>query len=346
MLRKVISLTLLLLLCRAAFGQEAGLWERYNAEFMSNDGRIMDYYHDLISHSEGQGYGMRLSVLYNDRAAFEKIWLWTKNNLQVRADSLFAWQWGKRSNGEWKVIDYNDAADGDILIASALLEAYEKWDDTGYKNEAIKIIRDIRMNLSIDWHGHTFILPAYDGFHPNESSYELNPSYVILSAYRRFARVEQRSFWEKVYHDGLFLLEKVCFGKWCLPADWVILSGGKISVSAGRSPYFGNEAVRVVLHLASEDQEYPKGMARILDLYKQMGYFPQWIDLEKDGLSLDPAPAGYYAVYALAAKRSGDDALSRKIFKEARNKLMKEKNGYYSFSLFLLATAEDRGLTR
>ena len=32
----------------------------------------MDIYQNQISHSEGQGYGLILSVHYNDRQAFEK----------------------------------------------------------------------------------------------------------------------------------------------------------------------------------------------------------------------------------------------------------------------------------
>jgi endo-1,4-beta-D-glucanase Y len=321
-----------------AYGQDRALWEEYKANFISNDGRIIDYRRDLISHSEGQGYGMLLSVIYDDRTAFNAVWQWTKSNLQVRADSLFAWQWGKRPNGEWKVIDYNNATDGDILIAYALLRAQERWHDGGHKNEALKIIQGIRTNLSIDWHGHTFLLPGYHGF-SDGGHIEINPSYSILAAFRQFAKEDQPSFWEKVYQDSLFLIEQSCFGKWCLPADWLMLTDGRISVSAGRNPYFGSEAIRILLHLSSEKSpHYPKGAGKILETYKQIGYLPLWMDLEKDSFSLQAASAGYYAIYAIVAKRLGDEALSARLLKEARAKLNEDKKAYYSFSLYLLAT--------
>lgn len=318
-----------------------GLWEEYKSNFITKDGRVKDYSQNQISHSEGQGYGMRLAVIYNDKATFEKLWYWTKSNLKLRLDNLFAWQWGKRPNGEWNVVDYNNATDGDILIAYALLKADERWHDNNYKNEALKIIGDIRKNLAINWQDRTFLLPSYYGF-VKENGFVLNPSYLIFPAFRYFAQEDDKSFWEKIYKDSLYLIGQACFGKLCLPSDWVILTDSRIAVFTERNSIFGNEAVRVLLYLSSEKPpQFPKGVEKILDMYKRIGYFPLWVDLEKDSFSLQPSPAGYYAIYALAAKRLGDNVLSKKLFNEAREKLSSEKNDYYSFSLYLLATSED-----
>ncbi len=344
---KVISLALLLASGTAAYGQDRALWKQYQADFITEDGRVKDYYQGAISHSEGQGYGMQLSVLYDDKTVFEKLWQWTRNNLKVRADNLFAWQWGKRPNGEWRVIDYNNATDGDILIAYALLKAHERWHDEGYRSEALKVIQDIRKHLSITWHGRSFLLPGYSGFH-KDSGFVLNPSYLILAAFRAFAKEDQQPFWEKISRDGRFLLEQSCFGKLCLPADWVILSGDRISVYEGNAPYFGSDAIRILLNLQSEKSAaYPAGIGKLLDHYRKTGYLPRWVDLEKDSISLYPAPAGYYAIYALAAERLGDAALGKKLLREARDKLSGDQEpGYYSFSLYLLATGGDDKLVR
>jgi endo-1,4-beta-D-glucanase Y len=341
MIFKSLSLLLLLSLSTLAYGQDNGLWGQYKANFVSTDGRVTDFYQDRISHSESQGYGMWLSVIYDDKAAFENIWVWTKNNLRVRADDLFAWQWGKRPNGEWKVLDYNNATDGDILIAYALLMAHKKWPDSNYRNEALKVIRDIRTQLSVKWNRRTFLLPGYYGF-KKEHGFVINPSYLILPAFRHFAQEDKRSFWKKIYRDALFLIEQSCFGTLCMPADWVIITEGKISLYAEKSPYYGSEAIRILLYLSSEEPlRYPKGIRKLLDIYKNTGSLPLWIDLEKNSYSLRTASAGYYAIYALAAKKLGDTAISNKLLKEARNKLKNEKNSYYSFSLYLLATAEN-----
>jgi endoglucanase len=339
MILKTVIIFMVLALTPAAYGQDNALWEQYKTNFISHDGRVVDYYQGLISHSEGQGYGMNLCVKYGDKPTFEKIWQWTKNNLQVRgADHLSAWQWGQRPNREWSVIDYNNATDGDILIAYALLKAEERWHEKGHKDAALAIIQDIRTHLSITWRERTFLLPGYDGF-TKENGFVVNPSHVILPAVRAFAKEDQKAFWVKIYNDGLFLLEQSCFGTFCLPADWILLTDGKISVAPGQNPYYGSDAIRILLHLSSEKTLwYPKGIGKILDIYKKIGYLPLWTDLDKDSVSLQPAPAGYYAVYALSAKRLGDEALSRKLLKEAREKLNDEKKAYYSFSLYLLAT--------
>jgi endoglucanase len=338
-----LSVFLATVLTPVAFAQDTSLWERYKTNFVNEDGRVVDYYQGLISHSEGQGYGMQLSVKYGDRATFEKIWNWTKNNLQVRADHLSAWQWGQRPNKEWNVIDYNNATDGDILIAHALLKANEKWHDTRYKGEALKIIQDIRMHLSVTWQERTFLLPGYYGFE-KENGFVVNPSHVILPAFRFFAQADQKSFWEKIAADGLFLLERSCFGTFSLPADWVLVKDGRISVYPGRNPYYGSDAIRILLHLSSEKTPpYPPGIGAMLDIYKKTGYIPLWADVDKDSLSLQSASAGYYAVYALYAKRRGDDRVSEQLLKEAREKLKDDNKAYYSFSLYLLATDEDSG---
>ena len=343
LIRSISFFLVALLFPYPAQGADKALWEQYKARFISDDGRVIDYYQGLISHSEGQGYGMCLSVKYNDKATFERIWRWTRNNLRGRPDNLFAWQWGKIPDNGWKVIDSNNATDGDILIAYALLRADEKWHDSSYKSEALKIIRDIRMNLSIIWNEHTYLLPGNYGF-KKENGFVVNPSHLILPAFRYFAKEDTARFWEKIYNDSVFLIEQSCFGKLCLPADWVLLADGRASVYTERDPYYGSDAIRILLNLSSEKNlKYPKGIGKLLRLYTQLGYVPLWIDLEKDSFSLQAAPAGYYALYALAARKSGSESLSKKLLKEARNKLRDEKNSYYSFSLYLFAAEAGNG---
>ena len=336
---KQISFFLTILVCNMAYGLDIAIWEEYKSYFVSEDGRVMDYYNGHTSHSEGQSYAMFLSVKYNDKATFDRLWQWTKDNLGKRGDGLFAWQFGERPNGEWGVIDYNNATDGDVLIAYALLKANDKWGVNNYKSEALKIIKSIRENLAIEWQDLTFILPAYYGFTRGDG-FIINPSYQIFPAYRHFAEVDERTFWEKVYKDSLLLIAKTRFGSLQLSADWVILNENGISIFYEKTPHFGYEAIRILLYLSfEEDFLFPDRFAKILDIYKRFGYMPLWIDVANDSISLKPAPAGFYAIYARAAKRIGDKATSDKLFKEAREKL--DANDYYSFSLYLMAISGD-----
>lgn len=342
-IRWIIAAVLVLTsLCSTAIAQEKALWDEYKAEFLSRDMRIIDRSQDGISHSEGQGYGMLLSVAFDDKETFDNIWRWTKYNLGVRKDNLFAWEFGKRPNGRWETVDYNNASDGDILIAYALLKASDKWPGGDYRAEGIRIVESIRKYLAVSSQGRTFILPGYDGFTKN-GGIVLNPSYYSLPALRRFAQVDDRAFWDKVYGDALFIAAGTCFGELCLPADWVVLADGKVSVYGGKKPYFGAEAVRTLLYLSAEKTaRLPSGAARVLGIYEKAGYLPEWVDLVNDGVSLKDSTAGYYAIYALAAKKLGKDGLSAELLNKAKTRLEGEKGSYYSFSLYLLAVNQEK----
>jgi len=333
----VFSSILTVLFCSVAFGNQPALWEEFKSHFITQDGRVIDYYNGQISHSEGQGYGMLLSTMYNDKATFDKLWQWVKSNLGVRGDNLFAWKWGERVSGKWGVVDYNNATDGDILIAYALILADEKWPKNNYKSKGLQIVESLKNNLVINWEGGKFLLPGYYGF-IKENGFVLNPSYFIFSAYRAFANVDDKATWDKIYKDSLVLLAKLPSSSLHLPADWIFLNGTTISLAPEKNPYFGYEAIRVLLYLPWEESpQFSKGLTEMLDIYKKLGYMPLWVDLANDSISMKPALAGFYAVYARAAERIGEKTLSEKLFKEAAEKLNYEKKDYYSFCLYLLA---------
>ena len=47
-------------------------WQPWRDRFMTADGRIVDDANSNISHSEGQGYGLLLAALAQDRAALDR----------------------------------------------------------------------------------------------------------------------------------------------------------------------------------------------------------------------------------------------------------------------------------
>lgn len=338
-----LAIALLLTLTAGAHAREADVWERYKAAFLGADGRIIDTGHDKTSHSEGQGYGMLFAAAHNDRRTFDLIWQWTKNNLRVRTDRLFAWQWGKRPTGEWMVIDHNNATDGDLLIALALLRAADRWKEEAYRGEAAGIAADIRRLLAVSVQGRTFLLPGYFGF-DRKAGLVLNPSYLIFPAFRALARVDDKAFWLQALQDGLFLIERSAANSLGFPPDWALLAGDQAGPAPGKDPYFGADALRVLLNLADEDADrYPRGVRAVLDQYRRTGSLPLWFDLEKNSASLKPAAAGYYAVYAVAAAKLGERKLAGTLLQEARERLAAEQDAYYSCSLYLLATAVMNG---
>jgi len=317
------------------------LWASYKASFIQNDGRVIDKHQNGISHSESQGYGMLISVLMNDKASFDAIWRWTQDNLQQRKDDLFPWSWGKRHNGQWGVIDYNNATDGDVLIGYALVKAAVKWDVPAYRTSGLKIIEGMRNHLYIQYNGKSFLLPAYYGFQ-KEDGLVLNPSYLIFPAYRLFSEIDNKSFWDNIYRDSLFLIGKGTFGKLKLPPDWVIVRKTGIAIWEEKAPLFGYESIRTILYLSwDKSPTFPEGVNELFKFHEKNGYLPVSVDLLKNQVSLEDAPAGFYAIYARVAEKIGRKELSRQLWTKAVEKAEYEKDSYYSMSLLLLALHND-----
>ncbi|MFO7708782.1 MAG: glycosyl hydrolase family 8 [Desulfobacterales bacterium] len=311
-------------------------WPAFKQAFVSGDGRVIDRFNHSVSHSEGQGYGLLLALFHEDRPAFERLWRWTTANLQVRRDALFAWSWGKRPNGEWAVIDYNNASDGDILIALALLEAASRWNHPPFKASALRIVGDIRTQLAVTQDGLRLISPGYFGF-ASGAGLVVNPGYLVLPAFSRFAQVDDRDFWDRVAGDSATLLDLGAFSRFRLPADWILLQGGRASVHTEKSPYFGYEAIRVPLYLLWGGQTGRlSAYAPYLEFVERAGYLPGRVDLIGGFVSSEEAPAGFYALMAACSRRLGMEALAHTLEQAASAKIGREPDDYFSHALFLL----------
>ena len=319
---------------------EAGEWTYFKERFISGDGRVIDPVQNDMSHSEGQGYGMLLAVQFQDRALFDKLLQWTINNLQVRHDALSAWSWGKRPNEAWTVSDYNNATDGDVLIAYALILAGRQWEQKTYTERAGAIVRSLRGHMAVKQNSRVFLLPGYSGF-ADLNGLALNPSYQILSAYQAFAKIDEPQFWEKIRQDAQYLLDESGRNDIGLPADWVLAEpSGKIKIYETKSTRFGYEAIRVFLYLAWAKLPPPAGAKTVLDYYQKNGRIPVWFDLTKKEISEDTALAGFYAVFARMAEQLGNTELASRLKDEAKQRLRNEQNNYYSHVLYLLAGIE------
>ncbi len=231
--------------------RDDALWQAWKARFMTAQGRVVDGANGLMSHSEGQGYGMLLAVAANDRPAFDALWGWTRGNLMVRPDALVAWRWEpeKRSG----VGDVNNATDGDLLIAWALAEAAEWWADGAYRVAARRIAVELaRKTLLLKTKWGALILPAVDGFAAEDrpDGPVVNPSYWVFPALERLRLVAPEIDWKGVAQSGLDLLKESRFGDARLPSDWVALKDGRPKPAEGFPTTFGYNAIRIPFYLA------------------------------------------------------------------------------------------------
>lgn len=260
------------------FGLDAAPWTLFKQRFLLPNGRVVDNGNGGISHSEGQGYGMLLAEAAGDREAFGRIHAWTERALARPDIPLFSWRFTPgRSN---PVADRNNATDGDILIAWALLRAGRRWNDKAWLRRSAEIRRAIAERLVSKRFGMTLLMPGATGFEA-EDRLTVNPAYYIWPALDAF-REEDGDAWRAVIDDGTALLAAARFGPLRLPTDWVDFSGAQgVTPAEGRDPLFGFDAIRVPLYLLMSGRHF--GLDAITEVWK--GYvnarrpIPAWINV-------------------------------------------------------------------
>jgi len=189
------------------------LWNRYAETFISGDGRVIDRTAGDRTTSEGQAYALFFSLIANDRALFQRLLIWTEQNLAQGdlARNLPAWHWGKRKNGSWGVIDANSASDADLWLAYDLLEAGRLWSQPRYSALGERLLSNVAAReLANVPHFGTVLVPGAAGFNL-EGGLRLNPSYSPPQILRRFARLGAP--WSAVLHSSMEMLRLFVLGR-------------------------------------------------------------------------------------------------------------------------------------
>lgn len=212
----LIGLTLAQVACadRSGARAKAGEWDdwrAFNAAFISEDGRVIDWTQDGRTVSEGQAYAMFFALVANDPASFERVLRWTERHLArgSLAANLPSWLWGRAESGEQKVLDPNPATDADLWIAYNLIEAARLWRKPAYEAKARKLLKQVREQAV--WQladGATLLKPGPQGFDFTERQ-RLNPSYLVPLQMLRFAALEPEGPWAALlrqYPDAMATL--------------------------------------------------------------------------------------------------------------------------------------------
>lgn len=226
-------------------------WESFKKRFVTPRGRVVDTGNNHVSHSEGQGYAMLLAVANDDRATFDLLWTWTREQLCVREDALLAWRWKPTPYGGF-VDDMNDASDGDILVAWALLRAGHRWAAPALLETSRRMREDIVRLLVVEKDGFTALLPGVSGFTMHDGVV-VNLSYYVFPAFADFAREDPRpgSAWPRLLRDGESLARSARFGAPGLASNWIFLGERAHPTPAPARPaVFGYDALRIPLYLA------------------------------------------------------------------------------------------------
>jgi endo-1,4-beta-D-glucanase Y len=309
------------------------IWRAYKAKFVTEAGRVVDSANGLISHSEGQGYGLLLAVAARDRFTFDRIWGWTRANLAVRNDELLAWRW--EPDHRPAVADLNDAADGDILIAWALTEAAEAWSEDAYRVAARRIAVEVGRRLIL-WKSANgaVLLPAAAGFAAEDRSDGpiVSLSYYIFPAFARLGLAAPEFDWQELSRSGLHLIETSRFGEPNLPVEWISLAGGTPHAADGFAASFAYNSIRIPLYLAWSGVGGREDYEPFLAAWSKQG--PEnlaTLDVTS-GRSVDRLDeAGYAAIPALVSCVTSGTSWPAKL------KSLQPGGNYYSTTLQLLS---------
>ena len=272
-------------------------WSLFKKRFISPQGRVVDNGNGDVTHSEGQGYALLLAEAYGDRPTFDRVWKWTKENLQTRKDDkLLSWLWKPGQDGG-SVADANNASDAEILVAWALVRASKRWGNYAYQQAAAEILVDLRRIAVRNTSQGPVLLPGADGFVKGDGIV-LNPSYAIFPAFGTFAKSFPGSGWDAVSKAGLKVVGEARFGQWSLVPDWVLLAGETFSMPDSAPPDFGYNAVRVPLHLAWGNPKSPllKPCAYFWKMFPDLSKIPATVNLETNAFGTDPALPGVQAI--------------------------------------------------
>ena len=194
-------LLLSILLAAASGGCKQGpwtLWDAYASHFINSDGRVVEHSVNDRTTSEGQSYALFFALVDNDRARFDKILDWTRNNLAQGdlATHLPGWQWGKAADGSWKLLDPNPASDADCWIAYSLIEAGRLWNHSPYTQLGRQMLTLIAKQEVTDLPGFgSMLMPGPTSLWVHNNVWTLNPSYLPLFQFQRFADVDPAGPW-------------------------------------------------------------------------------------------------------------------------------------------------------
>lgn len=342
--RRVVRGTcyVLALIVLAGCGQQAShraavlpapLWQSYVSRFVSPEGRVIDTGQSGITTSEGQGYGMLLAVAADDRSRFERLWQWTQRHLGVRPDGLLAWRWRPAGQGHAAgVSDINNATDGDLLVAWALLRAARRWRHDAYEVAARHLAIAIRTTLVTATAIGPVLLPGEKGF-VHAQTLTLNPSYWVFPALRALETVDPNPIWQQLRRSGRHLLAEVRYGPAGLPADWLDITAGVPRLSVHKPPRFGFEAIRVPLYWIWDGESANTPALLGVAAFIERPQAAAWVDLV----------SGQQAGYAPTPGERAVATLIRACLAPAPRTLppdldrLPEQADYYNASLILLA---------
>ncbi len=274
MLRSILIFIVFVLLPSQLLAQQSCAawpeWQTFKDNFITEQGRVVDLgSKQHITTSEGQSYALFFALVANDKAMFDKLINWTERHLAEGDLSarLPAWKWGRKPSGDYAILDSNPASDSDLWIAYALAEAGRLWQERRYSVLAYVMARRILREETEPMPGLGLtLMPAPYGFETDENTWRLNPSYLFMPIFNRFATLYPNSPWQEVAASSMEVLTQSAPNG--VSPDWVLYNAEKGFHYTKQHSDIGNyNAIRVYLWTGMMHNDDPN-KSRLLATFK------------------------------------------------------------------------------
>lgn len=301
---------------------------------------------------------MLRAVLIDDSATFALTLNWGENNLRrlnkdgKPVDSLWAWKWGRKEDGNWGAIDANFASDGDIDAITALILASRRWNRPEYLKIAKTKLEDLWKYSTVVGKDKRYLLPGPKAaFVKDSSEVILNPSYFAPYAFRLFAQVDPERDWLSLVDSSYEVLEdSKQLSAVNLPSDWVVLDAktGKyqpLPLNSQLRSVYSFDAYRVWWRIALDASWFNSSRARSyleksmqypLKLWEESSNIPARINLEGEALVNYEATSQYAMLYAasrLIQPSLAQELLEQKLLPSYQQEVWDDNEAYYTQNL-------------
>ena len=323
-------------------------WDAFKTASVEN-GRVVDASDErLITTSEGESYALFFALVAGDKAAFESILSWTEKNLAAgdMGKTQPAWLWGRKTADDktlWTVLDANNAADSDMWIAYALLEAGRLWHRPDYTEKAHGLMALLKKDVRRIKNLGAVILPGRTGFEHADGSVKLNPSYAPLFILSRFA--QEDDFWRDVKAGSLrMLLRSAPDG---FAPDWATFDkeGRLVAIDDEDNGIGSYNAIRTYLWVAMTTDAAGSALVRrfepMVKVAEMLGRPPEKVQLANLAFNR-PGNAGFAGCVLAIAQMTGHFAAADRL-RTALASHDISRESYYTNVLALFARGLDEG---
>ena len=250
-----------------------------------------------ITISEAHGYGMIIFALMDDKTTFDRMNAFRKAHPSRNGNGLMAWY---IANVGQVPHDGNNATDGDLDIAYALLLAHKKWGGDVYLAEAKTLIAAIKQN-NMRTNNYRTKLGDWDNSSDNTRSSDWMPGH-----FRAFAKATNDNFWNQAADMVYTLFGQVANSNTGLVPDFVTGNPARPDPNAGNTgeenaEHYSYNACRVPWRIAADYAHYKTPAAKT-----RIDKISSWLKGAANG-SVRNIYSGYYLTGGVLPKCNYND---------------------------------------